>query len=352
LPTQAAATAFQTRHWIEAWYATIGRAVGVPLLITATDRRTGELAAMLPLVSRRSHGLNIIEFADDGVSDSNAPILGPAAPSGAGHARALWNAVREALADADLVRLTKMPSEVEGRRNPLALLPSARVSPTTGHVLAIDGAWDGYLASLKGEFRRQVARSWRAFARHDGAMFHRVDDATAAAAMLAMLERRQSERLRGQGAPYRLDEPQVSSFYHRIVAEGVADGRAVLTVLTAGDEVVATLLGLRRGASYVMIRIATGGERWAHCSPGRMVIVQSMQMLHADGVRLFDFSIGDYAYKRRLGARPVARFDLVAALTPRAWPIAAYERAKHVVRQHPGLHALVRTLRGNAPVAP
>lgn len=48
-----------------------------------------------------------------------------------------------------------------------------------------------------------------------------------------------------------------------------------------------------------MIRISNGGARWSKCSPGRLIIERTMAALHQDGVREFDFSIGNYAYKRR-----------------------------------------------------
>ena len=52
----------------------------------------------------------------------------------------------------------------------------------------------------------------------------------------------------------------------------------------------------------------------------RLVIVKTMESLHAEGFRLFDFSVGDYDYKRRLGARGEALFELTAALTSRGLP--------------------------------
>ena len=77
----------------------------------------------------------------------------------------------------------------------------------------------------------------------------------------------------------------------------------VVSALTVGEEVVATLLGVRNGSRYVMVRFSNAGEKWSTCSPGRLVIERTMAALHADGVREFDFSIGNYSYKRRFGGR-------------------------------------------------
>ena len=59
---------------------------------------------------------------------------------------------------------------------------------------------------------------------------------------------------------------------------------------------------------------------------------------------MFDFSVGDYPYKRRLGARSQPLFDLTEALTWRGLPLLAYDQTKVFVRQHPALHALARRM--------
>src|SRR5216683_2205456 len=131
----------------------------------ALERSSGAMAAMLPLVRRTGRHARIVEFADDGVSDYNAPVLGPAAPADPQGAQFFWSALRAALPDADLVRFKRMPREIEGRLNPLGLLAAVRASSGSSNVVTIDGAWPDFLATLKGTLRRQVERHWRAFAR-------------------------------------------------------------------------------------------------------------------------------------------------------------------------------------------
>jgi CelD/BcsL family acetyltransferase involved in cellulose biosynthesis len=126
------------------------------------------------------------------------------------------------------------------------------------------------------------------------------------------------------------------------VADGLAEGSVVLTALTRHDEVVATLLGIVRGATYVMLRMSIGAKEWSACSPGRLVILQTMKLLHARGCRRFDFSIGDYGYKRRFGATSRPLVELTVALSPRGWPHYAIERAKHLVRRNRALYDLAR----------
>jgi CelD/BcsL family acetyltransferase involved in cellulose biosynthesis len=67
-------------------------------------------------------------------------------------------------------------------------------------------------------------------------------------------------------------------------------------------------------------------------------------MLHGRGFHTFDFSIGDYAYKRRLGAESGELFDLAAPLSPLGIPYAAYVRAKSAMRRYPKVERVARRL--------
>ena len=62
-----------------------------------------------------------------------------------------------------------------------------------------------------------------------------------------------------------------------------------------------------------------------------------MAVLHQDGVRQFDLSIGNYAFKRRFSAAPFPLTDASIALSWRGLPYALRDRAAQQVRRHPWL---------------
>jgi CelD/BcsL family acetyltransferase involved in cellulose biosynthesis len=344
-----AATAFQTRHWLGTWYHTIGARIGEPVLIAVVDRDSRALVAALPLVRRVDGRLRLIEFADYGVSDYNCPILGAGAPSNPADARALWTQIESALPASDLIRFTKMPAEIEGQLNPFALLPLTRPSTLSSNVVTIDKAWADYLKSLERTFRKELGRSWRVFANHQDAAFRRIEEPAEAARVLGLLEQQQFARLRERGASLGLlDKPEYAEFYRSLTANGIAGGNIILTALMCRDELVSALLGVTRGDTYVMVRISSATAEWSNCSPGRLVIVKTMEMLHMQGYQHFDFSIGDYAYKRRLGVRPRPLHDMLVAKSLWGIPIVAYEHVRHVARQSPTARGIARQLLGRS----
>jgi CelD/BcsL family acetyltransferase involved in cellulose biosynthesis len=151
------------------------------------------------------------------------------------------------------------------------------------------------------------------------------------------------------GLNFILNDATCAAFYRNLVRDGVGSGYALVSVLMAGEEVVATLLGIRNGSRYVMIRISNAGEKWSNCSPGRLIIERTMAALHSDGVREFDFSIGNYAYKRRFGVKPLPLVDLGAALSWRGLPYALRDRAARKLRRYPKLTATLKRLLGKPP---
>src|SRR3954452_19389596 len=72
-----------------------------------------------------------------------------------------------------------------------------------------------------------------------------------------------------------LNDDTCAAFYRNLVSENLGNGYAVLTALRAGDD-VATLLGVRHGSHYVMVRISNAGDKWSNCSPGRLITERTM----------------------------------------------------------------------------
>jgi CelD/BcsL family acetyltransferase involved in cellulose biosynthesis len=348
------AAPFQNRRWLTAWYGAFANVPDVePLIAVISNAATGEQAMLLPLIRRMHHGIRIIEPADLDLTDYNAPLPGPAAPRDGVAARAMWKDLRGALrglpGGADLIRIRKMPVAMDGHPNPLALLDGAGPCALNGNIVATGDDFDAWRYTLERTVRKELERSWRVFTRDPAAAFRVVADRHEALRILSTMETQQGSRMRQLGLNFVLNGETAAAFYRNLVRDNVGNGYAVLSALTVGDEVVAALLGIRQGAHYVMVRISNAGDKWSNCSPGRLLIERTMAALHADGVRQFDFSIGNYAYKRRFGVRRIALVDFSAALSWRGLPYALRDRAARRLRRHPVLAERLKRLLGKPP---
>lgn len=338
-------TAFQHGYWLGAWYRAFGGVA--PLIALISDAATGKDIAVVPLVSHVRRGVRIVEFADFGVSDNNAPIL----VSDAALDAAAMDAVGQALVGAlralpdgfDLLRLRKMPAQIGGRPNPLVSLGRIGSSSLNGNLVLTGDDYDAYQASIK---RMQMPRCWRVFSRHEGARFEIAKDVTRAHELLDVMDVQQQARMKKLGSRFVLNDDAHARFYREVARHGVADGYAVVSALVCDEGIVATTLGVRHGATYFLLRISHAGDSWASCSPGLLVTERTMAALHGEGVRRFDLSIGNHDYKRRFGAERVPLTDVSVALSWRGVPYALRDHAAQGLRRYPRLAAFAARAMG------
>ncbi|MET4172165.1 CelD/BcsL family acetyltransferase involved in cellulose biosynthesis [Bradyrhizobium sp. LA6.1] len=331
-------TAFQHGYWLGAWYEAFHDFA--PLIALISDAATGKDIAVVPMISHIRRGIRIVEFADLGVSDNNAPILALDAALDA----AATDAIGKALVDAlralpdrfDLLRLKKMPAHVGGKPNPLVSLGRIGSCSLNGNLVLMGDDYEAYRASIK---RMQMPRCWRVFGRHAGARFEIATDVARARALLDVMDVQQQARMRKLGSRFVLNDDAHARFYREIARQGVAEGYAVISALVCDEAVVATTFGVRSGASYFLLRISHAGDSWSNCSPGLLVTERTMAALHAEGVRRFDLSIGNQDYKRRFGAAKVALTDVSIALSWRGAPYAWRDHAAQNLRRYPRLAA-------------
>ncbi|UQR64656.1 GNAT family N-acetyltransferase [Bradyrhizobium sp. C-145] len=334
-------TAFQHVYWLGAWYEAFHDLA--PLIAVISDAATGKDIALVPMISHLRRGIRVVEFADLGVSDNNAPILSLDADATDAIGKALIEALRAVPDGFDLLRLRKMPAQIGGKPNPLVSLGRIGSSSLNGNLVLMGENYEDYQASIK---RMQLPRCWRVFSRHAGARFEIATDVARAYELLDVMDVQQQARMRKLGSPFVLNDETHARFYREVARQGVAEGYAVVSALVCDEGVIATSLGVRQGATYYLLRISHAGESWSSCSPGLLVTERTMAALHARGVRRFDLSIGNQDYKRRFGAQKVPLTDVSVALSWRGLPYAWRDHAAQGLRRHPRLAAFAARAMG------
>ena len=329
-------TAFQHPIWFEAWYGAFKE--GTPLIGVVSECIIGRQIALVPLVLRVRNGVRIVEFADLNVTDYNAPLLQAGVAFDAADARAisqlLMDELRKTPGGVDLIRLRKMPSRLAQGINPLAVLGRQGSSSLNGNIIETSDDFEAYRTSIK---RIQMPRCWRVFNRHPGAAFQLISSVEEALNAVDVLDAQQQARMQKLGLKFVLNDRIHASFYRDLIRRGLRDGYAVVATLTCDETIVATLLGIRQGDYFAVLRIGNAGERWSHCSPSKLVVERTMAALHEQGVRRFDLSVGNRAYKRRFGAVQLPLTDASIALGWRGIPYVLRDYAAQGLRRYPWL---------------
>jgi CelD/BcsL family acetyltransferase involved in cellulose biosynthesis len=333
-------TSFQQSRWYEAWYRAFDTVL--PLIAIITDSTTHLDVALVPLIHRVHGGIRRVEFADMDLTDYNAPLLGIGAPSDAAGARAVCRALIAALRrlpeGVDLLRLQKMPAQIAGRPNPFLAIGREGSCSLNGNLIVVGDDLDVYRTSIK---KMQLPRCWRVFHRYPGASFEIVERVDEALRMVDVMDVQQQARMQVLGAPFTLNRGPSAKFYRDLVTRGLPEGYVVVSALKCDEGIVATVFGIRRDRNFVFLRISNAGRRWSHCSPSHLVVERTMEALHKDGVREFDLSIGNYAYKSRFGAEPLPLTDVSFAVGWQGIPYMLRDRAARELRRHPWLSELV-----------
>lgn len=333
---QGQETTFQHPLWFDTWYGVFTEAR--PLIAIIGDTFVGRIVGLVPLIRRERHGVRIVEFADLNVTDYNAPILRPGVKFDMVEARAISRALvaklRNVPGGVDLIRFQKMPSRLSGGLNPLALLGRQGSSSLNGNIIETGDDFQAYRTSIK---RMQIPRCWRVFSRYPGAAFRMISSVDEALKTLDIIDTQQQKRMQNVGRKFVLNDEVHALFYRDLVRRGLPEGYVVVASLVCDEAVVAAVLGIRQDDYFVILRISNAGAQWSHCSPSKLVIERTMAALHEQGVRRFDLSVGNYAFKRRFGAVQLPLTDASVALRWRGIPFVVRDHAAQWLRRYPWL---------------
>jgi CelD/BcsL family acetyltransferase involved in cellulose biosynthesis len=295
-PGAARCHAFQYAEVIEVWLATIGAARNIKPCFVAVLGDDDRPLLLLPLGIETIRGVRLLKFLDGGVSDYNTPILfAPDRPWTAQAFATLWRRIVAALPPFDAAVLEKMPERVADLANPLLLLQTAPY-PACGHAITLSGSWPEFEAKRLPR-REDGRRKQRKLAKMGAVSFQVAqspqDVETFFDAMVAYKARKFAEtRVPGfESTPGNLE------YFREMTRRFVRSGLVHLSALKVGDTVVASHWGLiANGRFYHMMPGYADGE-WQRYSPGRLLNDHLIRDSYERNLAVFDFGIGDEAYK-------------------------------------------------------
>lgn len=343
------ATAFQTRAWLEPWLRTIAPAAGArPIFVLARDRKSGEPHMLLPLCLRRIGRLDAIEFADLGVSDYNAPLLGPNFHQSRADFSALWARVRAMLPKSDLLRFDKSPAMIGAARNPLADLGGLRPLRLGAWSVPLPQSRELYESqALAPSLAKELRRKRRRIAQRGELRFFKATTREDTRRLFAALTEMRSARFDDLGRSNILADETCRRFYESLALDG-ANGCAELHGVEVDGVLVAVLFGLRHAGAYSLLLSGFLADEWKSCSLGNVSVDLMMSAAIDEGLDVFDFTIGDAACKGDFGAQRMTLYGGVQAQSMRALRRAAESRLKGAVRTLLAQSSFVRTRQSTA----
>jgi CelD/BcsL family acetyltransferase involved in cellulose biosynthesis len=287
--------ALQCSDVLQVWCNTIGKATGIdPLFVAVLDEMNRPIL-LLPFCIARSRGMRVLRFLDGGICDYNAPILfQPMRTWDRGSVKELWRELVRALPRFDIAMLDKMPAEIYGVPNPFIGLD---VEPyrSSGHLRHITGTWEEY-AESRLPYKRESVAQRRRLAKLGKLNFLVAESSSDRKRILEAMMRQKAQRYietRGKNPIKR----EVEQFYIAMAERFTWPGPSLVAALELNGTTLATNWGLVFNNRFLGLVTSFEGGDWKRYSPGKLLLEDLLKWAFNNGIKVFDFGIGDEGYK-------------------------------------------------------
>ena len=344
--TTAAFTPFQSFDWLAKWQGAVGsRRATRPAIVVGRDAAARPLF-ILPLAIDRRRGLRRLTWLGSSLSDYNAPLLAPgfAATLPPHGFVTLWRQIVRALRAEgrfrfDYADLQKMPETIGGEPNPFLDL-AVRGHPSGAHAATLSGTWETFYAGRRSPATRKTDRKKRRrIAEHGEIRLVEPVGAVERERTLEALFRQKAHTFARMGIGNFLTTPGITDFYRSIAADPAMRDLIHFSRLEVGSEIAAVAVGLQHEGRYYLVLSSYHDGVLAQFGPGLVHLHELIARAIDRGFTLFDFTVGDEAYKLDWCDVEIHLHDHLAAGTIVGWPmvaaILAFRRAKRLIKQSP-----------------
>jgi CelD/BcsL family acetyltransferase involved in cellulose biosynthesis len=271
--------------------------------------------------------------------------------------------VRSQLArHCDIFLLENMPLDWRGETSPFSDLPAV-LNQNAGFQIELFTDFERTLAQVNARRRRKKFRASERRLLALGGHEHIIPAAgTESRALLETFFEQKAARFDAMGLPDVFRDENTRDFFRRLVSVPETDGSYPLQLHAIrlkgeNDGRIVAVAGLSRKGDHVICQFGSIDDTIAaDASPGEFLFYLAIRKLCGEGVRLFDFGIGDQPYKRSWCTIETQQHDLLWPTTVAGATMAALHRAKtgakRLIKQKPRIYGFLQRLRSGKAAQP
>lgn len=330
---------FQTYDWVSCWYDAARLANEAEPLVAVIFRDNAEPTWILPLCLYKSRGLRTISFADLGVSDYAAPVIGRNAPSDLESAQRILEAVFAVLPQCDLIAFQKLPAYIEDTINPLLCVPGIQRFPADCHGIRLSEPWPDLAKKIMNRRLRSGVKTKRQKLEAHGEVEIRRHGSSELGIHMEELLAMRNERFDAIG---RTTMPSFWRTFYQILASRPGTSYSpMITTLSVGGQTIATCFSLSRGKTSHVLLASFRMGMWEAFRPGIILFYEMLTSFskQAGNGAYFDFTVGDEEYKKRMGSDSHRLYEWMAVRSFSGVPTYLKWRLKAALRKHPSLYS-------------
>lgn len=342
----------QSLAWCSAWTQSQGTS-----LVALVGRIATRVVFILPLEIIREKAGRVARWPGRRFNNINTGLFDaefPAAnPEDAARLKSLIS--KSLYGVADLLVLDQVPLQWSGLRHPLAVLASVE-NQNPSFQLPLLASMDATIAQLNAKTRRKRFRSqYRKLEAIGGFEYICPDDPSEQRALLDLFFSQKGERLSTSGLPNVFSSPATRSFFARLLLAPARfpDTRLTMHAIRLKGEHeghIAAITGLSRKGGHVLCEFGSiDTSIGADASPGELLFWMTIERSIGERATLFDFGVGDQAYKHSWCSRETTQHDILLPISLRgrvALPaLLVATKLKAFLKRRPRIYSLVQRWR-------
>ena len=327
----------------------------MPAIVVGTFA-DGETAFIMPFAIEPRRLARRLCWLGQALADYNAPLLARDFSQRIAPDRfvAVWHELRERLqsnplSQHDWIELEKMPRTIGGQANPfthLGVTPNA----SGAYVTQLSGDWRKFYADRRSSATRRRDRAKRRHMSEFGEVrFVTAADETDARRTVETLMEQKARAFARKGISDMFARPGCRDFFLDLASNPKTRHLVHVSRVEVGTIWAATNLEIVFGDCYYHVLASYGDSEVAHYGPGALHLRELLAHAIGQGLRRFDFTIGDEPYKLEWSDVHVKLCDYSTAATWRGSPANRLSiprrRLKRFIKQTPFVWRMVCRVR-------
>ncbi|MEQ1529502.1 MAG: GNAT family N-acetyltransferase [Methylococcales bacterium] len=348
--SQADNYVFQSFDWLNTWYETVADKSAITPCITLVEYPKDQGLMLLPLAVQNRSGWLCLVWLGGQISDYHAPLL---TPNGAQRLNQqlfsqLWQAIQRQLPKFDAICLEKQPEFIAKQRNPFTYLPCT-ANASNAHFTYLAGNLEQFLKNtISNNAIKSTRRSLRRIEDHGKVDFVIANQTEQIQALLATMIAQKSRSYQELGVANLFAGPGVTEFFQKMTLAYI--GQLIqLSALTLNDRVLACHWGLVYKKRFYYLYPTYERDDLSKYSPGTLLLWQLFAWCMEQGIEVYDFTIGDEAYKDKWCSEQLQLYDFYQAVTVKGylylWPLTVLKKLKRSIKHQPTLWKTAQALR-------
>jgi CelD/BcsL family acetyltransferase involved in cellulose biosynthesis len=290
-------TPFQSYAWLSQWQKTVGDPLLSvrPKIVHLHDE--GQTFAIFPFGIRKKYGVKILDWLGGNQADYMGPLLSPRFHDEYFSDYNLFQAIKSGLEGFDLMQFQKQKIDTIFILKNMGF-PLIETVDTNAYKASLPATWDEYLLKIKKRIISDSLRQRRRLKKIGEIKFLIADSKETKLEVIRAMMKQKSKQYRDSGAWDMLSINEYQLFFNSLADFSSEIIKVHCAALKVDDSIIATHVGIIYNDTFYYLMPAHETGSWKRYSPGRILLLELLKWSIKNGLKYYDFTIGNESYKK------------------------------------------------------